>query len=235
MKRALAILLALVLLAAARLNAAVTLTLAPAAQEAEHGPELVFSGTLTNTSATDKVFLNDIHATFAAGAETWLVLQTNDFFANVPGILLPGETYTGPLFRVTLSAAAPPGDYTATIIVKGGADIFAGAELASADFDAIKTLLEYALDLDPKIPDPGGLPVPFLDGDYLELSYVPNSAAIDVTYAVEATTDFALWNTADVEIVPVQNPIPQNRVTVRYIHPVSLTARAFLRLSITRP
>jgi len=220
MKRALAILLALVLLAAARLNAAVTLTLAPAAQEAEHGPELVFSGTLTNTSATDKVFLNDIHATFAAGAETWLVLQTNDFFANVPGILLPGETYTGPLFRVTLSAAA---------------DIFAGAELASADFDAIKTLLEYALDLDPKIPDPGGLPVPFLDGDYLELSYVPNSAAIDVTYAVEATTDFALWNTADVEIVPVQNPIPQNRVTVRYIHPVSLTARAFLRLSITRP
>src|SRR4051794_11024950 len=87
-------------------KASVTIALAPAAQNSARGREIVFSGTLTNTSATEKVFLNDLQATIPAGAASVLVLEPITFFANVPGILLPGEAYTGVLFRLKLSGAA---------------------------------------------------------------------------------------------------------------------------------
>lgn len=131
MKRAFALLLALGLLALPA-SAALTLTLAPAAQNAARGTELVFTGTLTNTSATDKVWLNDIQASLQGSAAAYVVLKTNDFFAHVPGILLPGEIYTGPLFRLALGSGAPAGDYAGTIVLAGGADIFATGTLASA-------------------------------------------------------------------------------------------------------
>lgn len=373
MKRAAALLAALGLLAIPA-RAALNITLTPGVKNAARGTERVFNGTLTNTSATEKLFLNGLHATLNGGAATFLALQTNGFFANVPGILLPGETYTGPIFRVALSTAAPADDYTGTITLDGGADIFATAGLASAnfvvlsadvnivasdpsaselgpdsgvftisrtgrtdialavpcaiagtatngttyqsispaltipanaastsvtitplpdnlaqgdrlavlspnpsadhnlgvnataavtihdkpadawrfakfganandpaaadgadwDFDGIRNLVEFALNLEPKTPDRAALPVPFLSGGYLTLSYVPNSAAIDLSYAVEASTSFAAWSTTDVESVSVANPVPPNRVTVRYKYPVSLTAHVFLRLSIMR-
>ena len=373
MKRAAAILATLGLFAMSA-RAALKITLAPAIKNAARGTERVFSGTLTNTSATGKLFLNGLHVTLNGGAVTFLALQPNDFFANIPGILLPGETYTGPIFRVALGALAPADDYTGTITLDGGGDITAAANLASAifavlspdvnivasdpsasesgpdsgvftisrtgrtdialavpcaiagtatngttyqsispaltipanaastsvtitplpdnlaqgdrvailspsssadhnlgvnataavtihdkpadawrfakfganandaaaadgadwDSDGIKNVVEFALDLEPKTPNAAALPVPFFSGGYLTLSYVPNSAATDVTCAVEASTDFAAWSTADVENVFVANPTPPNRVTVRYRFPVSLTAHVFLRLSIIR-
>jgi len=233
MKTLPAILVAFVLLAAARLAAAVTLTLTPAVQNSARGPELVFSGTLTNTSATDNAFLNDLQATFTGNAGAFLALNSNAFFANVPGILLPGETYTGVLFSVTLSAAASPGDYAGTIFVKGGADIFASGDLASAGFDGTKCLLEYALNLDPRVANPGLPLLPVMAGGYLTISYVPNSAATNLTYAVEASGDLVHWGTANVETVVIANPQPSNRVTVRYV-PIGPINRIFLRLSVTR-
>ncbi len=113
-------------------RASLTLALAPAPQVVEQGGELIFSGTLTNTSATDKLFLNDIGATFTGNSAAHLALRTNAFFANVPGVLLPGETYTGVLFRIAISSLAPPDAYAGTIAVLGGADIFATGNLASA-------------------------------------------------------------------------------------------------------
>lgn len=233
MKTALAMFVALVLLGAVGLEAAITLVLAPAAQDAAHGPELVFSGTLTNTSATETVFLNDLQATFTGDAATFLTLNTNTFFANVPGILLPGEAYTGVLFRVTLGAAAPPGDYTGTIFVNGGAGIFAGGDLVSAGFTASKTLLEYALNLDPAVANPGLPLLPAMVGGYLTISYVPNSAATNLAYAVEASADLVHWSAVNIETVVVPNPQPANRVTVRYV-PASPVNRIFLRLGVTR-
>ena len=85
--------------------AGLTLTLTPTAQPAAPGAEVLFSGTLTNTSATERLFLNDI--TFTPTPPNVTALSSNAFFANVPGILLPGETYGGPLFRISLSTAPP--------------------------------------------------------------------------------------------------------------------------------
>ena len=42
------------------------------------------------------------------------------------------------------------------------------------------------------------------------------------------------WSAADVESVNVEDREPADRVTFRHKNPVSLTGRAWLRLSITR-
>ena len=52
----------------------------------------------------------------------------------MPGILLPGETYTDVVFGVTLGAVAPPGDYYGTVTIFGGTNIFAASNLAGASF-----------------------------------------------------------------------------------------------------
>ena len=112
-------------------RAALSLVLSPAAQNSATGVEVVFSGTLTNTSASSQIFLNDLQI---SGGPAQLTLKPNTFFANVPGILLPGESYTGPIFSVIISSGAPAGDYAATVSVLYGADIFALNNTASASF-----------------------------------------------------------------------------------------------------
>jgi hypothetical protein len=105
--------------------------------------EIVFSGTLTNSSATDKIFLNDIAFTLSGASATNLAPDSNAFFANAPGILLPGENYTGgEIFRVVLGASAPLGDYSGTVGVNGGADINATTSLASTTFTVRETPME---------------------------------------------------------------------------------------------
>ena len=190
MKRAAFLLAALGLLAISA-RAALTVTLAPGAQNAARGTEVVFAGTLTNTNASGKIFLNDLHATLSGAAAVQLSLKTNDFFANVPGILLPGESYTGPLFRIALGAAAPAADYTGTITFDGGADIFATANLASSGF----TLLSPAVNLvatDPSAaelgPDSGTFTITRTGGTGIALPFV---VAITGT-AVNGTTYSAI-------------------------------------------
>src|SRR5688500_3032464 len=106
-------------------RAGLEMSLAPSVQNAAGGTELVFTGSLTNSSATDKLYLNDIAATLAGESALSLTLNSSAFYSNVPGILLPGEIYEGVLFRIALSDAALAGDYSGTIVFKGGAGIFA--------------------------------------------------------------------------------------------------------------
>ena len=110
-------------------RAALTVSLDAPIVNAAAGNVLVFNGTFTNTDPSGKVFLNDLQVS----APAVLTLQPNVFFENVPGILLPGETYTGPIFSVALGAAAMPNDYNATLTVSGGANISATGTLATRD------------------------------------------------------------------------------------------------------
>jgi hypothetical protein len=361
----------LFLLLAPLAHAGLTFTLSPASQNAAKGTELTFSGSLTNTSTTDKVYLNDIAL---SGGDADLVLQPNTFFSNVPGILLPGETYNGVVFRVLLVSGAATGDHSASITFKGGADIFANADLATSpltvlspavsvvattptasesgpvsglftvsrtsstttelvvtfaitgtaqngttyttiptsltipagsssaplalapipdniaqgdrtaivtisssssynvgasstatitlkdkptdnwrftnfgaaandpeaadaadwDKDSITNLMEFVLNLNPKVPDVIGLPQGVIAGDYLTLTFVPNPAATDVTFVVEASTALTGWSTADVEEVTPAIPNPPGSRVFRYKNKASDTARAFLRLRVNR-
>ena len=372
MKRATSFLaLFLVLAFGQKASAGLVLTLNPAAQNAAPGRTLDFTGTLTNASPTDKLFLNDIAL---SGTDPALELQANTFFANVPGILLPGETYDGLLFRVRLADSAAAGDHTASIVIKGGSDIFATGDLNTAalavlspsativattpsasesgpsnglftitrtgstttslpvsfaisgtavngasytlipasvtvpvgsasatvtispipnnvaegdrsivltlspsssytvgspasasvtlhdkpadnwrfvtfgssandtaaqdeadwDKDGITNLMEFALGLNPKSADTSAQPTASVIDDYLTLTFVPNPAATDVTFIVEASTALTNWSTSDVEDTTPFIPNPPCSKTFRYKNKVSDTSRAFLRLRVTR-
>jgi hypothetical protein len=116
----------------ARADLAFTLT--PVSQSGLGTNEVVFIANLTNGCQTNNLYLNDIRMCFTNAATNYLVADTNAFFANVPGILLTGEVYTGVVFGVPVSMAAPPGNYTGIVTFVGGTNIFATNTLASQDF-----------------------------------------------------------------------------------------------------
>ena len=360
---------------AASLRAGISVTLSPSVQNSARGVEIVFSGTITNTSLTDRAFLNDISFTVSGASATNLAPRLNHFFANVPGILEAGESYSdGEIFRVQLDGAAPAGDYGGFITIIGGSDIFAAANLASSTFsilspdvtvvattadaseqgpvsgmftitrsggtdialpvpfsiggsavngsdyqtvvssvtipggsssttvtitpipnnvadgdrmatlslaassshnngtpssgsvtihdkpadnwrlqtfgaeanspqaadladydgDGLPNLIEYALALNPKLNDVSALPQPVMSGSYLTYSFVPNAAASDVIFSVEASTDLIHWSSSDVEDITPVNPSPPGQRTFRYKYPADSAAHAFLRLRVTR-
>lgn len=244
--------------------AGLTLTLNPSAQPVSAGSEALFSGTLTNTSSTERLFLNDIAASFTADPQSDTALASNAFFASVPGILQPGESYEGPLFQLTLTDSSPAANYTGSITVRGGVTITSNADLASASFTLLATPVEQwrhrtfgddaaaPLAADASDADHDGVEnlmeyALSMDALTPDVSLMPASlvlsghlalsyvpSALDVAYQVESSTDLLSWSTTDVELVTVTNPQPPNRVTVRFKNAMSTAARAFMRLKVTR-
>jgi len=117
----------------ARADLAISLT--SAVQSGVGSNEVFFTGTLSNTSSADNLFLNNIQVSFTGPATNYLTADTNVFFANVPGILLPGGTYSDVVFGITIDPATPPGDYFGMVTVQGGADIFGAVDLAGTAFE----------------------------------------------------------------------------------------------------
>ena len=107
------------------------------------GSVLHFTGTLSNSSTTDTVFLNGDVPTFTAPG---LTLDDSPF-SNAPLSLGPlgsgSDTYTGDFFDVTIGSAAQPGTYSGTFEILGGADGNASDVVASHDFYA--TVLPQAV------------------------------------------------------------------------------------------
>jgi hypothetical protein len=114
-------------------RAALTFVLTAAAQTTITSNEITFSGTLSNTSPTTNLFLNNLQFTLT-GAATNLLPHTNIFFANVPGILLSNETYTDTIFGVGLNPNTKPGNYSGQVTLQGGTNIFSTNNLGSQTF-----------------------------------------------------------------------------------------------------
>ena len=354
-------------------QADLTMVLSSSVENSATGTSLVFSALLTNTSSTDPIYLNDIQATFSGPSPSGAALHSNSYFSNVPGILMPGETYNGEVFRVAMASAAANGDYSGTVTLIGGSDVFGTTTLASANFtvltpqvtlvastptaeeygpvsgvftitrtggteialpvnlqisgtatngsdynaisspviipagassatvnitpillnttvgqrsvtlgvvgastydlatqisdtvviqdtpanswrltyfgaeantlaasdtgnwsgDGIPNLIKYALNLNPLVSETNALPTPVVSGGYLTLTYVPNPAAIDVTFSVVGSTDLAHWGTANVQQAVIANPNPPGSVTYYYTTPVGSGGDAFLKLEVT--
>ena len=115
------------------------------AQSGVGSNEVAFAGTLTNSNALCNLFLNDVQFSFDGAASNYLSGDSNSFFGNVPGILLPGENYCGMAFGIAVNAATPPGNYTGAVTLVGGTNIFASSNLASQSFQI--SLLPSALDI----------------------------------------------------------------------------------------
>ncbi len=109
-------------------------TLTPAVQSGAISNEVVFTGVLSNRCTTNELFLNDIQISFIGAATNYLTADTNTFYANVPGILLVGETYSDVVFGVGINAGTPPGDYFGVVTILGGSNIFAEFALTSLTF-----------------------------------------------------------------------------------------------------
>jgi hypothetical protein len=124
--------LALVLFAA-RTKADLSFSLTPAVLSGIGTNEVFFAGVLTSTSPATN-FLNNIQIAFVNSATNYFTVDTNVFFANVPGILLPGETYADVVFGIAVNPAVPPGNYCGAVTIQGGADIFAADNLANQIF-----------------------------------------------------------------------------------------------------
>jgi hypothetical protein len=92
--------------------------------------EVFFTGILSNTDPTNDLYLNGIQFT-ASGSFT---PDSNAFFANVPGILSAGQTYSDVVFGVTINPATPAGDYFGAVTILGGSNIFAASNLATLPF-----------------------------------------------------------------------------------------------------
>jgi hypothetical protein len=129
--------LALLLLFTTATRADLAFLLTPAAQSGVGINEVFFTVTLTNTGLTGNLFLNNIQFSFTGAAANYLSADTNAFFANIPGILLPGETYNDTVFGITIAPSTPPGQYSGIATILGGADIFAVTSLSSQTFQVM--------------------------------------------------------------------------------------------------
>lgn len=115
-------------------RAGLTFVLTPATQLGARSNAVVFTGTLSNTSLTEDLYLNDIQFSFTGAATNYLAGNSNAFFANVPGILLPGETYSDIVCAVVIDASTPPSDYSGSVTLVGGTNIFAVSNLETQSF-----------------------------------------------------------------------------------------------------
>jgi hypothetical protein len=122
------------LLSVTSARADLTLVLTPAVQLGARSNEVVFTGVLSNTNPTNNLFLNDIQFSVDGAATNYLEGGSNTFFANVPGILLPGETYSDIVFAVAIDLSTPPGDYCGSVAVLGGSTIVSTCTLATQSF-----------------------------------------------------------------------------------------------------
>ena len=100
------------------------------------------------------------------------------------------------------------------------------------DGDGVSNLLEYALHLDPLVPDAAGLPQLSRSSGNVSLTYTRANQATDLRYTVEQSSDLVNWSA-----VTTQDRIVSNQ---RLTQVIEATVPAsgetlFLRLRVTRP
>ncbi|MFL6584780.1 MAG: hypothetical protein ACJ8KU_09725 [Chthoniobacterales bacterium] len=104
--------------------------------------------------------------------------------------------------------------------------------LGDPDGDGIPNILEYAMNLDPLVPDVANAPKFEHAGETASLVYRKADAATDVNFAVEQSTDLVAWTTAQTqdEIISDTDGTQLIRATVN----VGSATQFFLRLRVTR-
>jgi hypothetical protein len=151
----------------------------------------------------------------------------------------PNATQTFSLTAVTREA-----NYVASFGLSGDGALVA----ADPDGDGIPNLIEYGLGLNPNVPDHAALPIATIKDyngtGYLSFIFNRSSVATDLTYVVEATTDFVDWTALATSaggaamsgpgLVAETGAAPTFTEEVRDIVPVGTDPR-FIRLRISTP
>lgn len=106
---------------------------------------------------------------------------------------------------------------------------------ADPDGDGITNVVEYALDLDPVVPDVQGLPAGLIEEsqgeNYLSLTVSKNVQATDVQFSVEVSADLATWQSGLEHTTVVE----ETEAILKVRDKVALSAadRRFIRLKVT--
>ncbi|MDQ6622929.1 MAG: hypothetical protein M3Y86_05525, partial [Verrucomicrobiota bacterium] len=199
-------------------RAELVVALSASVQNSARGREIVFSGSLTNSSATSKLYLNDIATVLNSGSPTDFPFQPNSFFSNVPGVLLPNESYTdSEIFRVALMAGAPAGDYRGTVTIRGGADIFANDDLAAAPYAVLSSAVVLAVSdasASEVGPDPGAVTITRSGGTDIDLPVALATSGSAVAGSDYETLPLSITipagsSFANVTVTPIPNNIAQ--------------------------
>jgi hypothetical protein len=105
----------------------ITLSLSSSLLTTTPGSAVTFAGTVTETGGTT-TFLNGDSFT------TTLPLNDAPFFMNFPLTLSPLQSFTAPMFIVTVPALTMPGLYSGVFSIVGGTTPIAQTVLASQQF-----------------------------------------------------------------------------------------------------
>jgi hypothetical protein len=158
-------------------RAALSFVLTPAVQISARSNEVFFTGILSNTDPTNDLYLNAVQ--FIANGN--FTSDSNAFFANVPGILSAGQTYSDVVFGVTINPTTPAGDYFGAVTILGGSNIFAANNLATQPFQ-VSTI---DVSISANVPDAykfGAQP-----GSFVVTSVGGSDLSLVVNYAISGT------------------------------------------------
>lgn len=191
-------------------------------------------------------------AVWASVDERGPLQRTPDLSALVREVIArPGWTNGGALaFLITgtghrtADAADDPGGLPATLTVNYRTELPLGSYarwaaartnftslIADLDGDGYANLMEYALGLDPAVPDQGATPL-VIAGNLLHFTYSRPTAVTDVSYQVEwAATLGSTWSSAGL----IQQILSEDGFTrtIRATLPKGATGQRFVRLKVT--
>ncbi|MEY4483174.1 MAG: hypothetical protein RL693_626, partial [Verrucomicrobiota bacterium] len=195
------------------------------------------AGTLSwaNGDATTKTIVIPITSdALAEGAESFKV--------NL-GEALVGGALLGNTQEASVNVTTSFGSWlTAYFTPLEQANVGISGDLADPDFDGIPNLLEFALNLTPRIPNGSALPAATIQNvggtNYLSLTFKRRVPALDLVYSPKTNATLpGTWN-ADAVLVgsPVNNGDGTETVTYRDSVPADQagTTRRFMRLEVTR-
>jgi hypothetical protein len=115
----------------------------------------------------------------------------------------------------------------------------AAAAVGDFEGDGCTNLAEYAFGQDPKQPAVAPLTTPgvtnIAEADYMTITFIRRKQAIDLSYVVEATSDFVTWTPTNLTIgAPVAAGVGLETVTFRDAEPRSNAPR-YMRVRALKP
>ena len=184
-------------------------------------------GKTVNSSANTS--LNNLSGTITASQALSALTTASDHLPTVADYMVPISPYNAWQFQ----------HFTSTDL----ANAAVSGDLADPDGDGISNLLEYALNLDPKVTSTVGLPTvgqtTVGGSQYLTLTYTRVIAATGITYVPQVSGDLNTWNSGTGYTVAVSTTNNADTVTqtivVQDAVAMSPGGRRFMRLLVSRP
>ena len=208
-------------------NGTATLTLAGAELDANESQHWVVAYNLSSAPADGLTFSLELTSQQSVNAQ--FIFPVNAPAIPAPPFPVASDTFTvqaGVSLQTWKESHFTAGELLDALISGDGAD---------PDGDGIANIVEYALGLDPRVPDGAGLPIARIENNKLIVEYNRSVTATDVTLAVKVSSDLLnhlASNGVIEEVSIVDNEDGTERVTLRTIDETTTIPQLFVLLQI---